>query len=141
MIDPASGEVVLDGESLGPRTSRETFSKLNCARGAELSIENGAHRTYRLARPKTIDRREVAVDLQFLGDRLKVIEIALLDERFGKSWDDWSEANEKARMRAHTEWLRDSFEGKRGRWELPWGVVESTYDPRGGGSSIRIAYP
>ncbi len=135
MIDSESGAIVVDGETLGPRTSRQAFLKTKLVHGAELSIENGEHRTYRLAPWK-----KRGVDLQFVGDQLKVIEIALIDNRFGHSWDDWSEANEKARMRAHTERLRGSLDGKRGRWELAWGVVQSLYDPRAAGSLIRIAY-
>ncbi len=134
------GIVRLARGELGRETTRQAFLKMPLARDAELAIENGKYRTYRLARPQLIDEREFAIDLYFEDERLKSIDLALLDPRFGTSWDDWSEASEKRRMAAHTKWLRGFLDGDGPGWKFAWGTIESNFDPRGGGSSIRIGY-
>jgi hypothetical protein len=126
--------------TVGKETTRAEFLKSELARDAELSIENGKYRPYRLARPQLIDERDFAVDLYFEDERLSAIDLALLDPQFGASWDDWSEASEKQRLAAHNEWLRAFLDGNGPQWTFSWGTIESSFDPRGGGSSIRIGY-
>jgi hypothetical protein len=93
--------------------------------------------------------RNVGVRLLFEGERLEGYRLAILDPRYGTSWDDWSEEKQLAQRDAHDQWLVEMLgPGVRTRapggmelsYTFPWGDVWSTYDPRSGGSSIGVRY-
>jgi hypothetical protein len=140
MIDAAKGAVVLSRGTVSGGLTRAAFLESPLAKGARLILENGEHRTWQLAQPLKASERVVEAQLHFLCERLQRLSVAVVDERFGSSWDDWSEAREHARQKEHTAWLRTMLGGGGPRWTLPWGDVESLYDQRAGGSSISITW-
>ncbi len=140
MLDPSSGTLLFDRGAVDPALTRRRFLRSPLARRAKLDVANRSHRTYALAQPLHLDGRLVAADLSFEGEALRAVSVALVDERFGTSWDDWSEKKERARQAAHVKWLRKVLDGAGPRWTLPWGEVESSFDPKGGGSSIAFFY-
>jgi hypothetical protein len=140
VLDPASGALVFDRGAVEPGLTRRRFLRSPLARRAKLDVANRSYRTYALAQPLRLDERVVAAELSFEGESLREVSLALVDARFGTSWDDWSQKKELARKAAHTKWLRTFLDGAGPRWTLSWGVVESTFDPKGGGSSISIIY-
>jgi hypothetical protein len=140
MIDAAKGTVVFDRGAIDARSKRRALLKSKLAQGATLDIENKEHRTYQLAEPLHLDEQLVSAQLYFKAESLKSISLAFGDKRFGTSWDDWSEAKERARQSAHLKWLRGFLDGKGPRWRFAWGIIESIYDQKSGGSSIEISY-
>lgn len=140
MIDAENGTIAFDRGAVTQRLLRSAFVDSPLARGATLTIENRGYRTYELAQPLLLDGKKVAAEIHFAAQSLSSVSVALIDKRFGTSWESWSEAKELARRDAHTRWLRAVLDGEGPRWKLPWGVVESIYDPKGGGSAIEICF-
>lgn len=79
----------------------------------------------------------VAISLGFNRGRLELISLTDADPRFGKSWDDWSEAQERLRGESIGRWLagRGYPSGS-----YPWGTVWSGYDAKGGFGTASIRY-
>jgi hypothetical protein len=80
----------------------------------------------------------VAVSLGFNQCRLEHISLTDADPRYGKSWDDWSEAQERLRGESIGRWLAGKGYPS---GSYPWGTVWSGYDEKGafGTASIRYA--
>jgi hypothetical protein len=89
---------------------------------------------------RSLAGRPFRLGLYFHGERLEMAVLALDEPAFGTSWADWSLATEMARKAAHEDWLAaiDPSLGE-GRG-FPWGVLDSTYDQKAGGSQIVLRY-
>lgn len=80
----------------------------------------------------------VAISLGFNQGRLELISLTDADSRYGKSWDDWSEQQERLRGESIGCWLAGKGYPA---GSYPWGTVWSGYDAKGafGTASIRYA--
>ena len=103
---------------------------------ASRSVKGAGWVWYRLA-PFREAEVEVDIALAFQAGALQIIEIADVDERFGKTWDDASEASERERAASIGAWLG----GKGIRpGSLSWGCVTVGYDARAGVGSATIRF-
>jgi len=92
---------------------------------------------YRLPLAEIAGRR-ISMSVCFHEHRLESLSLADVDPEFGTSWDDWSEAKEKARADATKRWL-EAVGYPVGDYD--WGVVWAGTDPKtgDGGGGVRFA--
>lgn len=158
MIDPATGELAVDGGSLvlGPALTLAGFRARPLGLQAELDVQNGAWESFSV--PKcTIGRVECFIRLQFEGQRLKWFSFGILDENA----EPYSEDAAVEHATFHDEWLAKVLgkpshvlvSGKPGSYtsrsasvpmvvvySFPWGEVSSSYDPRSASANITVRY-
>jgi hypothetical protein len=72
--------------------------------------------------------------------RVMTVDLVATDDRFGTSWDEWSEEKELQRKRFHDSWLNEVLGNERYPYDYPWGRVASVYDPKAGFSYVSIKY-
>jgi len=84
-----------------------------------------------------IGGQSIAMSLCFYKGQLEMISLAVCDDRFGTSWDDWSEVKERERTEATRLWLEEmGFPVG----DYSWGSVWAEFDAKGasGGGGIRF---
>jgi hypothetical protein len=130
-IDIRSGRVDFDCGAVERGTSRDEFLDSPAGAGAELLLENGPHRTYRI-RPEG----GLAATVYFKGPRLLSVtwQLALSPDKESV----WSVEHELERKELHDDWLRAGMGEP--PYQYPWGRIESDYDPKGCASSVIINY-
>ena len=79
--------------------------------------------------------RKLGLFLIFLQNRLVKLSFAWAPK--DETWDDWSEATEKARLKEYQQELDAQLEGKN---MLPWGIATAFLDSKSGGTDIWIDY-
>ena len=84
-----------------------------------------------------IEGEEIGMSLCFFHGRLSMVTLAVIDDRFGTSWSDWSEEKERARTAATEGWL-DRIGFPVGKY--PWGLIFAEFDHRGGGGGGGVRY-
>ena len=138
MIDHTTGSLHFDDEAIriAPGLTRAAFLASPLGARAEMWVQNEPHCAYR-AQARSRGKRFVLV-LRFQGENVHSVEVALTGDRWGASWDDWSEARERDRQRAHDAWLRGHLGPP--PYDYTWGTVESCYDERSGASMIVVRY-
>jgi hypothetical protein len=138
-IDPATGTLHFERTAtrIAPALTRAAFLDSPLGVQARVWVRNESHCSYRVE--VQLGPEPFVVVLQFLGQTLQCVSLAMLRGRWGSSsWDDWSEEAERERQDAHDAWLREQFGPP--PYTYPWGAIESTYDPRSGSSAIAIQY-
>lgn len=126
------------------RTPRAAFLASPLAEGArEIDVQTGWRHYYLDAH--AIGPSDFVVSLSFEYERFDGYHLASNDPAFGRGWDDWSEAKEMARREANDRWLLGQLgpPGSKGRatlYEFAWGTVWSSFDPKGGSSSIGVRF-
>jgi hypothetical protein len=99
--------------------------------------------------PQTVDGLVFGVAIHFEAERLDGYSLSLVDARYGTSWDDYSEEKQLAQRDAHDAWLvailgpgnrKPSPRGPELRYSFPWGDAWSTFDAKGGSSSIGVRF-
>ena len=89
---------------------------------------------------RLLGARPFRLGLCFHDEGLEMVVMAIDEPAFGTSWADWSLASEMARKAAHEEWLAAIHPSLGDGRTFRWGVLESTYDEKGGGSQIVLRY-
>jgi hypothetical protein len=138
-IDPATGTLYFERVEtrIVPALTRAAFLDSPLGAQARVWVRNEPHCSYRVE--VQLGAEPFVVVLQFLGQTLRSVSLAMLRGRWGSSsWDDWSEESEREKQRAHDAWLSAQLGSP--PYTYGWGEVESTYDPRSGSSSIVIQY-
>ena len=79
--------------------------------------------------------RKLGLFLIFLQNRLVKLSFAWAPK--DETWDDWSEATEKARLKEYQQELDAQLGGKN---VLPWGTATAFIDSKSGGTDIWIDY-
>jgi hypothetical protein len=150
-IDATTGTIALawDGGAdpagammLGPATQREAFLASPLGARAAPLVKNEPWCSWQVPGLR-IGGLPFALGAYFHGAALSSLGFALIDKRFGSSWDDWSEEKERARDAAHKAWLVVQLgpsDAPNALRSYPWGSVSAGYDSKGGGSSIWIRY-
>jgi hypothetical protein len=146
ILDPATGELVLDEVRLGPRLKRPALIALKL--GGRWSREGGpGWSRYELA-VQTSGKRRLKPTLEFERDRFDGYELYDVDPKFGASWDDAPPDGEKRRRAAHDAWLKKALgppherdpEHFMIRYRFAWGEAWSAFDPRSYSSSIGVRF-
>lgn len=116
------------------RTLRESL--VQEVDGVTPSDMGTGHVWYRLPQAE-IAGRPIAMSLCFYEQRLDSLSFADVHPEYGISWEDWSEAKEKARADATERWL-EALGYAVGDYD--WGVVWAGTDPKtgGGGGGVRF---
>lgn len=141
MIDSATGDISIRNADvvIGSSLKRATFLASSFGRCAEISVENGAYCSYNTKIPAS-DLMELPaiLTLYFHDEQLESVSISALAERFGGSWDDWSEEKELERKQFHDQWLTTSIGSS--TCDQSWGQLSSHFDAKGGFSTITVRY-
>jgi hypothetical protein len=148
VIDRFTGALVLPSGTIGRDLTRSAF--LASPLGAK-AVCDDMHTGWMHIYPgaQTLDGLVFGVDLVFDGERLDCYSLWLDDARYGTSWDDWSEEKQLAQRDAHDAWLvsnlgpgerQPSPRGPELRYSFAWGEAWSTYDARGGSSTIGVRF-
>jgi hypothetical protein len=140
MIDKASGEIrFLNWEiPLSPKMIRSEFLASSLVTGAKERIKNEPHRSWLLPIAKW-EEWQWFVTVHFTGEALSMIRISVTSDEFGIGWSDWSEEGERKREVFHDDVLKKIFK-RYPPYDFSWGRVSSSYDPKGGSSSIIVRY-
>jgi hypothetical protein len=138
MLDRNTGILRFDQPPLeiAPSLSRSEFLDSSASDGARISVKNEPWCSWVLA-GRWHAGASFAVLLQFCGEQLSAVHLENADPIYGTSWDNWSEEKQLQRKAAHDHWLLACIGSRR---VFPWGKVWSGFDPKGGFSSIVIAY-
>ena len=141
VINPNTGSIRIDGyrHRVKPGMTEDAFLESSLAVGAAEDRMGKRHTWYRF-QPLTLGGRLFFVSVLFTDGVIDRVELCHSDDRYGKSWEDWSESKERSRKAFHDRWLRENLGPKPLSTAYPWGSVDSWYDARSGGSSITIRY-
>jgi hypothetical protein len=151
VIDPSTGALVLPGpggDRIDRTTTRATF--LGSPRGLSAACDHlgtpWMHVRFAL---QTAEGLALIVVLHFEGEDLHGYSLSIDDPRYGTSWDDVTEAKQLAQRDAHDAGLvaalgpgsrEASPRGAELYFVRPWGAAWSTFDARGGGSTIGVRF-
>jgi hypothetical protein len=148
MIDRRTGALILSNARIGRDLTRSSF--LSTPMGARARCDDMKTEWMHVyLQPQVVGGLTFGIDLVFEGERLDGYSLALVDPKYGTSWDDWSEEKQLAERDAHDAWLVESLgpgereaspRGMELRYEFPWGKAWSTFDARGGSSSIGVRF-
>ena len=125
------GSVVFAEGTIGRRMDKPTFLRSRIGESSKVVVANGPWTTYSIS-----PEPGVAASISFENDRLRELGV-----QFRLPSDDiheWSDEAEQERLVLHDEWLNAEL-GKP-PYRYAWGQVESSFDPRGGGSDIVLHY-
>lgn len=139
MIDIKTGNVFLETVNFIIRSSltREEFLSSTLAIASRISVKNEPHCSF-TTKAQKIAGHPFIITLYFNGSILTNVELYSDDNKFGTSWDDWSEEKELERKKFHETWLKNVLADA--PYKYNWGRIESFYDAKGGSSSISIKY-
>ncbi len=137
MIDITTGDITLDGATLGRSFTLASFRASALAAKASLPLAGGPPwQSFDIGKCH-IGERIFDVTLRFEGERLAMVSMALSD--LDESPDAaWSEKAARAAKRKHDEWLAAQCGSP--PYAYDWGSIESTYDPRSVSSGITVQY-
>jgi hypothetical protein len=148
VIDRLTGALRLASGSIEPDLTRSTFlssplgvrARCDDKEPLGMSAYFGPHRVGGLM---------FRIELHFVGGQLHGYSLWLDDPRYGTSWDDCTEEKQLAQRDAHDAWLMSTLgpgerepspRGPELRYSFPWGKVWSTFDARGGSTSIAVHF-
>lgn len=148
LIDRQTGALMLPTGSIGRDLTRAAF--LSSPMGAQARCDDkGTLGMSAYLGPQPVDDLVFGVELHFVGEQLRGYSLWLDDPRYGTSWDDYSEGKQRAQRDAHDAWLLSTLgpgdrgpipQGRELRYTFPWGEVWSTFDARGGSSTIGVRF-
>jgi hypothetical protein len=148
VIDRETGALVLPSGRIGSAVTRTVFLASPLA-AQERCVDVSTGWTQVYLTPQAVDGLTFGVKVVFEGEQLDGYSLWIVDARYGTSWDNWSEEKELARRDAHDTWLtaalgpgerRLSSNGPDLSYSFSWGEVWSTFDARGGSSTIGVRW-
>jgi hypothetical protein len=148
MIDRRTGALILSNARISRDLTRSSFLSTPMGERAHCADMNNEWMHVHL-QPQGLGKLTLGIDLVFEGERMDGYSLALVDAKYGTSWDDWSEEKQRAQRGAHDAWLVGSLgpgereaspRGMELRYEFPWGKAWSTFDAIGGSSSIGVRF-
>jgi hypothetical protein len=135
-IDTTTGDVAICGATIPANLTLVNFLANPVYRGSIKVSENLPFITYKF--DVTCAGRKYVPSLYFKAGSLTWTTIYVSDSRDNSSWNDWSEADEKKNLQDLVDML--AAQGISNGQRFTWGMVEATYDPRAGASSITVRY-
>jgi hypothetical protein len=127
LLDPTTGDLMLGSRALG---------------------RSSAAQRSRTLKGKKIAGRTWLVVVHATDGAIRQLTLVNDDPKYGTGWDDATRAKELKRRAAHDAAVTAAL-GKAtqrddahffAQWKMPWGRVESTFDPRSFGSEVNIFY-
>ncbi len=147
VLDPSNGDLRLPQGRLGRDLTRAAFLSSPLKQAIQNTSDPDPWTVSYNLGPRSLSGVLLAVRVGFAGERLAGYSLVAVDPRFGTSWDDWSEEKQLAQRDHHDAWLVSQLGPPSSRvmgdelhYELPWGSAWSTFDRRGGGSSIGVSF-
>ena len=110
---------------------KPTFLRSRVGASSREVVANGPWTTYSIS-----PEPGVAASVSFENDRLR--ELGVQFRLPSDDTNEWSDEAEQERLVMHNAWLKAEL-GKP-PYSYAWGEVESSFDPRGGGSDIVLHY-
>jgi hypothetical protein len=96
MIDPRTGALILAKARIGFDLTRSSFLSTPMAKRSHCEdLRNGWMHVH--LQPEVVGQVTWGIDLVFEAERLDGYRLALVDPKYGTSWDDWSEASNQQR--------------------------------------------
>jgi len=141
MIDIATGDITIKNAviAIGPSLTRDDFLASAIGRYSHINVENEPHCSYDAQISAGVLMPLTAhMTFYFYHQQLESVSIVASDERFGASWNDWSEEKEYERKRFHDQWLADTIGFPHAHY--PWGQLSSDYNAKSGFSAIHLRY-
>jgi hypothetical protein len=136
-IDGETGAVVTDvGERIDSTTTRSEFLEY-FGHEARRGVQNPPHSMWGVDRD--IGGASFSVEVQFIGEALRLVTLVLIRSDLPAGWKDWSDEGEERRRAAHDVWLRDVC-GLPSMLTAPWGRLSSFFDRRTCESVIVLDY-
>ena len=131
-----NGSFDVDGKSIGVSMTRSEF--LTAFPSAQLVIESGQYRTYRIG-PANVRHRRLFIHVVFFNEVPRQISFTKAHGP-GASWGDLSAERLGDEKIENDEWLASEFGIASGRFSAPWGRLESVVDKRTGSASIVLSF-
>src|SRR5688572_8618021 len=110
-IDPQFGSIAIPELSLtlSPHTLLADFLSSHAGALAQISVSNPPYTSYDLPQFPFADT-VIGIRVYFEDERLISVDIQDQHERFGTSWDEWSEESEQARLQSHNSLLDSTLQ-------------------------------
>jgi hypothetical protein len=124
--------------SLSPALSEDAFLKNVPTGSTAVVISNPPYATYRFIESVELDGMPMLLHVSFERGVLRHVSVSVSPEGSGRDWSDWSEAGEMRKKVLHDTILAKAYGSP--PYNFSWGTISSSYDPRGGSSSIAIRY-
>ncbi len=137
-----TGSIKIDGcrDRIKPKMTVEEFLASRLGADARSEPSRGRRRWFHLG-PLTIGGAPFMLGAMFLDGIIDHVTLICSNDRYGRTWEDFSEKKERARKAFHDRWLRTHLGPSPLATPHPWGKVQSIHDQaHGGGSSILIRY-
>lgn len=141
VIDRNTGSIRIAGyrQRIRHKMTLDEFLASPLAAAAHADRSRRRHKRFHF-RDVCLNRTMFHLSVLFTDGVISCVNLCCSDNRYGKSWEDWSEQKERARKAFHDRWLRENLGPKPLSTAYSWGRVTSCYDARSGGSSITIRY-
>jgi hypothetical protein len=147
VLDPSTGDLRLPDGRLGRDVTRAAFLSSRLKQTIKNTSDADPWTASYDLGERSLSGVSLALQVSFAGERLAGYTLVDVAPRFGSSWDDWTEQKQLARRDSHDGWLISQLGPPSSRalgdelhYELSWGTVWSTFDRRGGGSSIGVSF-
>lgn len=108
MIDVTTGNILVESINflVGPSLTREEFLTSPLAIASRASAKNEPRCSF-IAKAQRIAGHPFIIAFYFNGSVLTDLELSSDDNKFGTSWEDWSEERELERKKFHDTWLNN----------------------------------
>ena len=139
MIDKTKGHIRLnDSIKIEPNSSFDLIERQELGGIQEIRDMGNGYKWLDIKNIQ-IDNQYFNMSLCFKEEILSQLTMMINDNPFdlNSDWNSWNEKVEKEKLKKYENWLNQELDKER---KFNWGEVWSSYDPRGGFSSIMITY-
>ncbi|MBC7570675.1 MAG: hypothetical protein H7319_13190 [Spirosoma sp.] len=139
MIDPKTGRITLSPTvQINPRDRIDQVATFNFGVSQVLRDMQTGWKWLTVKNVIVAENYHI-ITFGFYRDVLFQVNLVVAADRFDLSqgWKTWSEVDELNTLTQLQQWLLTKL-GREG--VFGWGTIRTNYDPKGGGSSIRITY-
>jgi len=138
MLDVSHGCFRFDGSDfgLGPRVSESEFLRSSLGARAERTVYRRPDSWWSIS-DATLGGSAFVATVCFVDGMLARLALQMNDERFGRTWEEWSEDKERARAAAQELWLQKHVGDSR---QFSWGSIGQIRDAKNCDHSIWISF-
>lgn len=124
---------------LGASTTEIGFLASPDGSGSSRWISNPPHRSYLLSEDYSFESHRFRVGAWFSSSSLVAVHLSMVSGRpTNATWEQWDVSFEQAMNQKQVDLLRSLYGSH--PVKCSWGTITSTYDPRGGDTSIWIRF-
>ncbi|WDD92273.1 hypothetical protein Bsp3421_002270 [Burkholderia sp. FERM BP-3421] len=135
-IDISTGNLTICGTKIPANLKLADFFSRPEYRASKKISENLPFATYKF--DSKCENMNYISSLYFKGEVLIWVTIYISDARGNSGWGGWSDVDEKQKLQHLIGML--AAQGISNGQQFSWGIVEATYDPRAGASSVTVRY-